>query len=156
MEELYSGKLKDPRWRKKRAAIIERDNRKCKQCGGYQHLEVHHKKYTGEPWEAPDEDLETLCLTCHQIVEQFKKLSIFNSVTLLSIQKLVNNYGDKDVSYSVVLAETKGGERVIVFYEHKDGKIEIVLWCNAFNLLDLIQNFKTIKSHISNGKTIHG
>lgn len=32
---------------------------------------MHHKKYSGaNPWDAPDEDMETICSTCH-IKEHF-------------------------------------------------------------------------------------
>lgn len=62
----YTEKLRDPRWIEKRNEILKRDKWKCTECGRDDgELNVHHKKYTGEPWEAPNEDLTTLCLTCH-------------------------------------------------------------------------------------------
>lgn len=92
----YSEKLKDPRWKGKRMFILDRDGYQCKRCKQYSNmghelvygheypyedfkyreedleLHVHHIKYRGEPWEAKDEDLITLCEMCHVTVEYFK------------------------------------------------------------------------------------
>ncbi|MEM1337294.1 MAG: HNH endonuclease [Bacteroidota bacterium] len=71
----YSKKLKDPRWQKKRLKILERDNWTCQHCGDTEtELQVHHWKYNGEPWEANDSDLATLCKDCHGSVESLKFL----------------------------------------------------------------------------------
>ena len=74
----YSEKLKDPRWQFKRWSIIERDNNTCQYCFAKETwpkndvvLEVHHFEYApypGEPWDVPDSDLITLCMTCHSSV----------------------------------------------------------------------------------------
>lgn len=82
----YSEKLKDPRWQKKRLAIFERDGWKCVACDAKDKtLHVHHSSYHGEPWEAPDEELDTLCDYCHeritlvvQIFRQFDKRATCN------------------------------------------------------------------------------
>ena len=62
----YSLKLTDQRWITLRNKILSRDNYKCRNCGSKQNLQVHHLKYTGEPWEAPENDLLTLCEGCHK------------------------------------------------------------------------------------------
>lgn len=63
----YSEKLKSPKWQKKRLEVLSRDNFTCCKCGDTEtELHVHHLKYTGEPHEAPLEDLETLCKVCHK------------------------------------------------------------------------------------------
>lgn len=62
----YAEKLKDPRWQKKRLEVLESAGWKCEYCGRDDlELHVHHLKYTGEPWEAPMEDLEALCVIHH-------------------------------------------------------------------------------------------
>ena len=61
----YSGLLKDPRWLHKREDILIIDKYKCFMCGCPFNLHVHHLKYTGKPWEAPDDDLVTLCRFHH-------------------------------------------------------------------------------------------
>jgi hypothetical protein len=66
MRLAYSDKLKDPRWQRKRLEIMGRDNFTCVACANTDRtLTVHHLWYTGEPWEAPDSDLQTLCEPCH-------------------------------------------------------------------------------------------
>lgn len=64
----YSEKLKDPQWQKKRLEIFERDKWSCTICGSKSdELQVHHKKYSGldNPWESNNDDLTTLCSSCH-------------------------------------------------------------------------------------------
>jgi hypothetical protein len=69
----YSEKLRDPRWQKKRLQIFSRDGFKCISCNDPDtELQVHHLKYQGEPWEAPDEFLITLCRHCHSIIETYE------------------------------------------------------------------------------------
>jgi transcription elongation factor Elf1 len=65
---IYSQKLKDPRWQKKRLEILQRDNFTCRYCGNTKEtLNVHHYVYNGEPWEVSDGDAVTLCESCHKI-----------------------------------------------------------------------------------------
>ncbi len=65
----YQEKLKDPRWQKKRLEIMQRDNFECQICGdGESTLNIHHYYYEPgkEPWEYNNDDLITLCESCHQ------------------------------------------------------------------------------------------
>jgi hypothetical protein len=72
-KKTYSEKLKDPRWQKKRLKILERDGWACTECPcKTDTLHVHHKKYNGNPWDASDEDLCTLCEGCHELEEYLK------------------------------------------------------------------------------------
>jgi len=67
---LYSTKLKDPRWQKKRLEILQRDEWTCQLCDDTKStLVVHHKRYIAgrEPWDYPNELLITLCETCHEV-----------------------------------------------------------------------------------------
>ncbi len=62
----YAEKLLDPRWQKRRLQIFDRDDWCCQICSNPElTLHVHHRWYEGEPWEAPDEALVTLCAECH-------------------------------------------------------------------------------------------
>jgi hypothetical protein len=66
---IYSKKLKDPRWQKKRLEVFERDKWTCQKCGMAKNtLTVHHRRYIPgrEPWEYPDQLLVTLCEDCHE------------------------------------------------------------------------------------------
>lgn len=70
----YSEKLKDPRWVQKRNLILARDSNTCQMCKyPDDQLEVHHIHYTGEPWDAKNEDLITVCAYCHEAIEEDKK-----------------------------------------------------------------------------------
>lgn len=63
----YQRKLADPRWQKKRLKILERDFFACQICTDTEtELQVHHTEYSGEPWDASDENLKTLCAHCHK------------------------------------------------------------------------------------------
>jgi hypothetical protein len=74
----YSKKLQDPRWQKKRLEILERDDFKCQNCSDTKNtLHVHHKIYSGEPWETESKYLITLCEDCHSkeevLIREFKQ-----------------------------------------------------------------------------------
>lgn len=65
---IYGEKLKDPRWQKKRLKILERDGFRCVSCKcEHKTLHIHHMVYadSGNPWDALDGDLKTLCWPCH-------------------------------------------------------------------------------------------
>ena len=72
---LYTEKLKDPRWQKKRLEVLSRDQWSCIECGNTKlTLHVHHLKYAkGEPWDIDSEYLETLCEDCHRLSHQKSK-----------------------------------------------------------------------------------
>lgn len=72
----YQRKLADPRWQQKRLLIMQRDHFTCQKCADKEtELQVHHKEYLGNPWEAKDEDLETLCAHCHKAETEVNKLA---------------------------------------------------------------------------------
>jgi len=65
----YSELLKDPRWQRRKAEILQRDNFTCQLCTDTEtELHVHHKKYYAgkKPWEYDNNDLITLCVNCHK------------------------------------------------------------------------------------------
>jgi hypothetical protein len=65
----YSEKLKDPRWQKLRLEIFNRDAWTCQKClSKADTLTVHHKFYFPgkEPWDYGQEELITLCESCHE------------------------------------------------------------------------------------------
>lgn len=69
-ELTYTQQLLDPRWKAKRNLILQRDNFSCTVCSSTQNLNVHHIKYTGQAWEAPDKDLITVCNSCHMSIHK--------------------------------------------------------------------------------------
>jgi len=67
VEMNYSEKLKDPRWQKKRLEIFQRDEFMCKFClDNESTLNIHHLKYSNEPWNVENKYLITLCESCHE------------------------------------------------------------------------------------------
>ena len=70
VHQTYEEQLRDPRWLKKRAHILRRDNYKCVLCGADHDLHVHHTEYRSgkKAWEHPNSVLVTLCKDCHMKV----------------------------------------------------------------------------------------
>jgi len=61
-----SERLRDPRWQRRRMEVMKRDGFMCCRCrSADKTLNVNHLSYAGDPWDAPNEALETLCEDCH-------------------------------------------------------------------------------------------
>ena len=60
----YSGYLLTTHWKDKRIEILARDFYECTRCGAKKNLNVHHLDYSNL-WNEEDEDLITLCSSCH-------------------------------------------------------------------------------------------
>lgn len=81
----YSEKLRSPKWQKRRNDILIRDGYKCQLCGDTEtNLQVHHKYYKKgyEVWDYTDEELLTLCETCH-VMEEGNKMIFLNATNEL-------------------------------------------------------------------------
>ena len=87
----YSQKLRDPRWQKKRLQILERDRWACRSCGSStKNLQVHHVIYRKvDPWDYPDQALQTLCDSCHEF-RQAAMDSMMNDLRML-LMDIPNN-----------------------------------------------------------------
>lgn len=97
----YSEKLKNPKWQKRRLEILQRDNFTCQICTDTEtELQIHHKKYTGEPHEAPEEDLVTMCKCCHKAETYANK----KGLNLISSFKKGNSYFGKLSDNSLYLS----------------------------------------------------
>jgi|APGre2960657373_1045057.scaffolds.fasta_scaffold39319_3 hypothetical protein len=73
-----SNDYNDPRWQKKRLLCMDRDGWKCVRCGDAEStLHVHHKRYCGNIWDSPLEDLQTLCAQCHASLGQHPKAGVW-------------------------------------------------------------------------------
>ncbi len=88
--ELY----KHPLWQKKRLEIMERDGFQCVECGSNDTiLNVHHSYYRrgAKPWEYDDDDLHTLCATCHKNRESAKTclLRLFGRLCLYRQDQII-------------------------------------------------------------------
>ena len=70
----WSSDYKHPKWQKKKAEILDRDNHTCLLCGDTEtQLHVHHGyygKHDTKIWDVPDKYLWTLCENCHETVTE--------------------------------------------------------------------------------------
>ena len=48
-----------------RQQILRRDNWRCQSCGALSNLEVHHREFRSHSGRDSEENLITLCTTCH-------------------------------------------------------------------------------------------
>jgi hypothetical protein len=84
----------DPRWQRLRLKVFDRDDWECVACEATKkELQAHHKRYCGELWESPLDDLQTLCNDCHKDLGPHPKGGV---------------YWEKDAEYDIM----------IVLYEH--------------------------------------
>lgn len=75
-------------WRALRRAILKRDRYRCRQCGGCEGLEVHHKTYARRGREKLD-DLLTLCYVCHEETHEPDREGFLNSLDLICLHNSV-------------------------------------------------------------------
>jgi len=83
----YKDQLLDPRWQRKKAGILKRDNYTCRNpkcCSTTKNLQVHHLEYFSGimAWEYPDDMLITLCVDCHDAERGREQLEKHLSNTL--------------------------------------------------------------------------
>jgi len=113
----YSEKLKHPKWQRKRLEIMKRDKFKCRHCGDTETtLNVHHLRYCGNPWEADNDDLLTVCEDCHTLSEFLKTSSSPDKP--IQIYKNINIAGDKLFIYSTL-------DSIAIFIFNKDLTLKV-------------------------------
>lgn len=66
----YHEYMQSDLWRHKRKRILARDNYRCQKCGSAINLRVHHIRYPEYFGDESDDDLITLCDSCHQEVHR--------------------------------------------------------------------------------------
>lgn len=101
----YADKLKDPRWQRRRLEIFQRDEWRCTRCGRDDlTLHVHHVEYVGEPWEAPDSVLRTLCEVCHDAHHHGAPLwMVFADRSIAVLEERLNLRDAIDIADALVL-----------------------------------------------------
>lgn len=98
----YKEKLLDPRWQRKRALVMIRDNFQCQECESTDiTLHVHHLRYfkNTDPWDYDDSHLITLCADCH--AKAHGKYSEKVSIIERQYEELKPIEGQPDVLISV-------------------------------------------------------
>ena len=97
----YAEKLRDPSWQKMRLKILERDRFICQCCGDEEEtLNVHHKIYHHgvNPWEYKNDELTTLCESCHREESEYTKNSLPEKMEILKKTFLSSEIGDIVIS----------------------------------------------------------
>ncbi len=130
----YSEKLKSPKWQKKRLEVLQRDDFKCCNCNDEEtELHVHHLKYTKEPYDAPLNDLQTLCKHCHYYVTFFLK----DECEFYNLD--INNFKIIKTNTSFIVAF----ETTISIYLIKNNQIEkFGSFYRNSNVIDILYNLK--------------
>lgn len=70
----YAGKSKASVKREVRTRVYERDGYRCRMCGGNRELTIHHHKPRAQGGGHELDNLVTLCLGCHRLVEKRRDL----------------------------------------------------------------------------------
>ena len=135
----YADKLKDPRWQKKRLEIMNRDGFACVRCHkDFETLHVHHLKYSGEPWEADNKDLMTLCESCHESEHTGERMEFEHQ--LLSALKL---HSTSTIEQFTILAE------MLRDPNKKQFSFNLLFWLLRSNK-DFEKVYKSYEKHIPN------
>jgi 5-methylcytosine-specific restriction endonuclease McrA len=58
-------RLAPPTYDKLRQQVLRRDGWRCQSCGAMSNLEVHHQEFRSHSGADSEENLITLCATCH-------------------------------------------------------------------------------------------
>lgn len=77
MSNWYLEKLKSPHWQRMRCEVMQRDNFTCTRCGATEkQLHVHHLSYAygKDPWDYSLDNFCTLCMDCHEVETNNRKL----------------------------------------------------------------------------------
>ena len=140
-KQTYKEKLRSPKWQKKRLEILNRDKFTCIRCGDKEtELHVNHLKYIGEPHEAPNEYLETLCKHCHLLYHKFNGKVVGNIKKHYVIDsKLPVLVFNTDVNTKIVIINNNDIEEIIEFVLNS----EILKSCsdlNQFGSFDKLSN----------------
>lgn len=144
----YLEKLQDPRWQKKRLEVMQRDNFTCVCCGDKETtLNVHHLKYTGKPWEAPNESLITTCKHCHTAIE-FKNIYWESYFKVIKIK----SKSDKKNAFLIIIVES------VIYFLQTDGisvdEMPLINIQMAIKLSEVLNDYLSEKDIYTNKKCI--
>jgi len=83
LQMLNSARPKRPRlhldieqYNQLRQEILRRDGWRCQRCGTRSNLEVHHQEFRSHCGDDSEENLITLCASCHEQVHRNRQRSI--------------------------------------------------------------------------------
>jgi hypothetical protein len=116
----YKEKILHPKWQRKRLEIMQRDDFKCSYCKDEENtLHVHHIVYpeSGNPWDSGNDDLITLCKTCHEEESDKERgknavLEFFSEIYNLPVLKTFS----LTESLSIWLYLGRGSKKELILY----------------------------------------
>ena len=56
-----------------RQQVLRRDGWRCQSCGAMLNLEVHHKQFRSHSGHDSEENLITLCVSCHEEIHSQRR-----------------------------------------------------------------------------------
>jgi hypothetical protein len=107
----YQTLLQDPRWKARSKEIMQKDRFRCVSCSESKNLNVHHISYKKEftfPWDYDDNELMTLCESCHKalhdqidaariaLAEHFEKGLRYNTIRGSSSRNIIDADEDRE------------------------------------------------------------
>lgn len=134
----YKEQLETEMWHSKRCHIFNLRGKQCMCCCDKNNLNIHHIKYTGMAWEAPDEDLICLCNKCHNKVHD-NSVEYFNNETCV---ELINNYNIKENAIEQAHIEFINYIKLDFEYLEKDLKLVVKQLGNKYNVNINLNTFK--------------
>jgi len=66
-------RLNPESYEKLRQKVLRRDAWRCQSCGAMANLEVHHKEFRSQGGDDSEDNLITLCSTCHAHAHQTRE-----------------------------------------------------------------------------------
>ncbi len=110
MSKEFFQKYKDPRWQRKRLAVMERDKFTCKLCKSSEDtLNVHHIRYlkNTDPWDYDVNQLITLCDFCHELTED--NISLMKGTAVMASPLVISEVMNFVQSAIIKSRESDGG-----------------------------------------------
>lgn len=131
----YKEQLKDGRWQLKKTSVMQRDGFACRCCGVHASsgitLNVHHIHYKkgAAPWEYDDDELITLCESCHQKTHDELKSVIYD----VKIGDFVS-YDHSDYTNSGIIYDIDFKTMTARMASIDDGSDYSMLWLEIINI----------------------
>jgi hypothetical protein len=100
--KMYSEKIKNPKWQKKRLEVLNKANFTCELCHDTEEtLQVHHLQYLNgkEPWEYPLDNFKCLCATCHEAISIINWIDYKDIIKVLKVKSLGCNHNNVYIKY---------------------------------------------------------
>jgi len=139
----YLAYLESAEWRARRAATIEKAGGRCMVCNGLGVLQAHHKTYANLGHEE-DGDLIVLCVECHRLFTDHKRMASPPVRTEKAVKPVVCSHKSKKAqrrnqnigwqrkntkTFLTYLSTRKKGNAAKMWGKQISSDIEFRAWC---------------------------